>query len=185
MKLSKLRIKNFRAIGPGNEEKGIEINMMSSDIIFILGKNNAGKSSILNAYDAFINNLTMQENDFYGKNLKLQIEIEIELEADSDEERQLGFFDQNGITSIRKIWVWKTDPDNCSEISTFILFAGDWRKVDEKKDNDLKRLQKEFPETIWIRGMTTSQETVNNLKKLVQKVVLQSLKDKQEYFEAG
>ena len=49
MRLLKLRIKNFRGISCGENGKGIEVRLDDQNIIFLIGKNNIGKSSILYA----------------------------------------------------------------------------------------------------------------------------------------
>ena len=183
MKLSQLRVKNFRTIGAGDSGNGVSINI-DNNIIFILGKNNAGKSSLLNAYDVFVSNTQITENDFFNKDLSLEVEIEMQLKADSDEERQLDVFSQAGITSIKKTWKFC---EGVIERSTFRLLGEEWLNVDDKdkKGKDkIKRLEQEFPETIWIRGMETSEDVVSKLKKLVQKSVLQTLKDTQTYKQA-
>jgi len=63
MKLSKLKIKNFRGLkGEQNE-----IDFSQSDIIFLLGQNNVGKSTYLRAYEFFTNSKqTAAREDFYN-----------------------------------------------------------------------------------------------------------------------
>lgn len=50
MKLVELRIKNFRSIG--GDQTRIQFN--NSDIIFLIGQNDVGKSSVLDAYEYFV-----------------------------------------------------------------------------------------------------------------------------------
>ncbi|UTC77999.1 ATP-binding protein [Treponema sp. OMZ 799] len=50
MKIKRITIKNFRGLNGG--ENCIDFN--ESDIIFLIGKNNAGKSSYLAAYKFFV-----------------------------------------------------------------------------------------------------------------------------------
>lgn len=50
MKLLKFKVQNFRSIG----SEPVEISFVGSDIIFLLGQNNTGKSSLLAAYYIYI-----------------------------------------------------------------------------------------------------------------------------------
>jgi predicted ATP-dependent endonuclease of OLD family len=63
MKLSKLKIQNFRGLkGEQNE-----IDFSTSDIIFLLGQNNVGKSTYLRAYEFFTNSKQIAEReDFHN-----------------------------------------------------------------------------------------------------------------------
>ena len=51
MKLLKLTVKNFRGL---KGDKNI-INFDDSDIIFLIGQNDVGKSTFLRAYECFVN----------------------------------------------------------------------------------------------------------------------------------
>ena len=63
MKLSKLKIQNFRGL-KGDQN---EIDFSNSDIIFLLGQNNVGKSTYLRAYEFFTNSKqTATREDFYN-----------------------------------------------------------------------------------------------------------------------
>ena len=63
MKLSKLKIQNFRGL-KGDQN---EIDFSNSDIIFLLGQNNVGKSTYLRAYEFFTNSKqTAIREDFYN-----------------------------------------------------------------------------------------------------------------------
>ncbi|MBB1466449.1 AAA family ATPase, partial [Vibrio sp. SG41-7] len=62
MKLKSLKISSFRAI---NGDENI-ISFIDNNIVFIFGKNNIGKSSILHAYQYFVKpNQAAQITDFY------------------------------------------------------------------------------------------------------------------------
>jgi predicted ATP-dependent endonuclease of OLD family len=63
MKLSKLKIQNFRGL-KGDQN---EIDFSNSDIIFLLGQNNVGKSTYLRAYEFFTNSKqAATREDFYN-----------------------------------------------------------------------------------------------------------------------
>ena len=73
MKIKRLTIKNFRGINGQNNC----IDFNESDIIFLIGQNNAGKSSYLAAYNFFVNpKQSASINDFYNHDMKNMIEIE-------------------------------------------------------------------------------------------------------------
>lgn len=73
MKLQKLIVSNFRGL-KGN--KNI-INFADSNIIFLIGQNNVGKSTYLRAYEFFINPKQIAKiEDFYNYNTDIPIIIE-------------------------------------------------------------------------------------------------------------
>ena len=73
MKLQKLIIKNFRGL---KGEKNI-IDFSDSNIIFLIGQNNVGKSTYLRAYEFFVNpKQVANSDDFYNYDTSLPIEIE-------------------------------------------------------------------------------------------------------------
>ena len=85
MRLSKLIIKNFRGLkGEQNE-----IDFSKSDIIFLLGQNNVGKSTYLRAYEFFTNpKQTATREDFYNHTADNEIIIEgwfIKEDSDDDD----------------------------------------------------------------------------------------------------
>lgn len=73
MKLIKLKINNFRGLKGENNE----IDFSNSNIIFLIGQNNVGKSTYLRAYEFFTNSkqLALKE-DFYDHNPENAITIE-------------------------------------------------------------------------------------------------------------
>ena len=82
MKIKNISISNYRSI------KKIELNM--ADILQLVGKNNAGKSNILNAIDIFFNispSLTLQ--DFIYKNKYAVIEIVVIFNKFNNTEKRL------------------------------------------------------------------------------------------------
>ena len=72
MRLKKLQVKNYR--GLKGENNIIEFDGV--DIIFLIGQNNNGKSTFLQAYDMFVKAKRKATNeDFFNKDLKIPIEI--------------------------------------------------------------------------------------------------------------
>ena len=73
MKLYKLIIKNFRGLkGEHNE-----IKYEDSNILFLIGQNNVGKSTYLRAYEYFVTSKQVaHKTDFNDQNTSVPIEME-------------------------------------------------------------------------------------------------------------
>ena len=66
MKITRFGVKNFRAIGQGPDKDGIWLDLSTSNLLFLIGKNNTGKSAILEAYDMFVKaDRSAGESDFH------------------------------------------------------------------------------------------------------------------------
>jgi recombinational DNA repair ATPase RecF len=110
MKLTRLHIKNFRGIN--GEDNVIEFN--DSNIIFLIGKNNATKSTFLHAYEQFTSKKKAEKEDFYDYKEENNIEIvgEFLKEAEDDENKDFNkepdwikkWVDKRGIVKIKKVW---------------------------------------------------------------------------------
>lgn len=106
-RLNKLKIKNFRSIG----KTAIEIVL--DEIVVLVGANNAGKSSILRAYEVVMNNGSKEGNlsidDFPNRIIDQDNLPEIELETIISEnlpgEQWIQYLD-NGEMLIRERWIW-------------------------------------------------------------------------------
>ena len=86
MKLVKFKVQNFRGLkGEHNE-----IQFKKSDIIFLIGQNNTGKSTFLRAYEFFTNSKQKATlDDFYNQDITNTIKMEgwFELEKDDDKDK--------------------------------------------------------------------------------------------------
>ncbi len=83
MKLVKLLIRNFRGI---NGENNV-IKFNDSNIIFLIGKNNATKSTFLHAYEFFTKSRqNSQREDFFNYDINNKIEIIGEFLKEDDDE---------------------------------------------------------------------------------------------------
>ena len=72
MKLLDITVNNFRSINGDN----VKISLEGSDIIFVFGQNNAGKSSLLSAYEYLVTPKQKSLlSDFLGFNEANPIEI--------------------------------------------------------------------------------------------------------------
>jgi putative ATP-dependent endonuclease of the OLD family len=73
MKLIELTVKSFRCIS----ENGVTVSFKNSDIIFLFGQNNSGKSTFLKAYEIFTNpKYKPNYTDFFNNNTDIPIVIE-------------------------------------------------------------------------------------------------------------
>jgi len=112
MRLKELRIKNFRGLGGGENT----INFEGSNVIFLIGQNNVGKSSFLNAYEFFVApKKKANKEDFFQYDLQNLIEIEGDFVSEDDDEVNKDFKsdpgwidkwvqDKSGIITIKKVW---------------------------------------------------------------------------------
>ena len=107
MKLVSLKMNNFRAI---NGEDNV-IEFRDNNIVFLFGKNNIGKSSVLHAYRYFTSpSQKVLLTDFHEQDKTNKIIIEATfLKEDSDidnfNEKGLNkWVDSNGLVKFRKVW---------------------------------------------------------------------------------
>ncbi len=183
MRLQKLCIKNFRAIGADEDGNGVELEFDKNNVIFLCGPNNSGKSTILYAYEMFvIAKKTSALSDFYQESTENNIEIEAWVKSETEEDREHRalslLWDSDGIARIRKTWSEiggvgakeSYDPENGWQAGG----AGGFDTL----------LQSACPSPVWIKGATTPEEVVSLLETLVQETILKQLVDKPVYQEA-
>jgi predicted ATP-dependent endonuclease of OLD family len=119
MKLQRLCIQNFRGI-KGESPEDNTISFETSDIVFLIGQNNVGKSSFLRAYEFFVSpKQTSSKTDFYDYKIENPILIEAHFlkETEDDKDVELAkngrsqdpewsrrWTDENSIIKIRKVW---------------------------------------------------------------------------------
>jgi len=116
MKLLKLIIKNFRGLKGENNI----IDFSKSDIIFLIGQNNVGKSTYLRAYEFFVNSKQIAlQTDFYNYDTNCPIVMEGHfLKEDGDDTNNdfvgsgknldpdwvTKWADELGVIKVRKTW---------------------------------------------------------------------------------
>lgn len=114
MKLIEIKVNNFRGIKGDHNA----ISFDKSDIIFLIGQNNVGKSSILKAYDFFIDSKRKAEKtDFFGYDTSNPIEIEAKFKSEPSDNNDIElnmkgkepdwiskWCDNANIIRIRKTW---------------------------------------------------------------------------------
>ncbi|QDK19415.1 ATP-dependent endonuclease [Leclercia adecarboxylata] len=108
MKLKTLKIENFRAIN--GDDNVITFN--ENNIVFVFGKNNIGKSSILHAYKYFTSpSEKAMPTDFHNHDFKKPIIIEaVFIKEELDDKSFAGkgldkWVDRENQVKIRKVWV--------------------------------------------------------------------------------
>lgn len=184
MRLLELKVKNFRGIGQGYTEEGIQIKFGRNNIILIIGKNNTGKSSILEAYDYFYRGQPAFEDDFYKKS-GFNIEIEAtsskeDIDQSFMEELQLSLDELDEEIRVKRIW------SSSGENPSLSVWDGQWKVIEDnskiKKWNN--KLKEDLPEPIWIRGHLSSEQALIEIQNLVKHAILESLRSDNTYQKA-
>lgn len=174
MKLSKLIIKNFRGL---KGEKN-EINFSDSNILFLIGQNNVGKSTYLKAYEFFTkSNQSATSEDFYNHSLENPIIIEGWFTKDEEDNENVDFIgsgksadpdwinkwvDSNNIVKIRKTW----DTVGNSTKQTLNPNSNEWQKGGFGGLDTL--FTKYSPTPIFINAMETESTLEEKVNKLIQ-----------------
>ncbi len=102
--IKKLKIKNFGCIG--NESVELDID----NIVVLVGPNNAGKSTILKAYEAVTDCLKLDQDDFHNKQVSVDNYPEIEVHSIAVDENKPG--DEwcsnlgDGTFLVKEKWKW-------------------------------------------------------------------------------
>ncbi|KAF2517107.1 ATP-dependent nuclease [Flavobacterium foetidum] len=185
MKLQKLIIKNFRGLKGENNT----IDFSSSNIIFLIGLNNVGKSSFLRAYEFFINSAQKANtSDFYNYDVNTPIEIEgvfLKDENDDDDDELAAvtkgkgsdpdwikkWVDENNFIRIKKIWTKHETADKY----TFSPETDEW--ILNGFGGMPSLFQKHSPTPILISAMETESSLEEKVNKLIQDEILKKLKD--------
>ena len=90
MQLNRLRIQNFKSI------RDMEIEDIEN-VLILVGKNNAGKTVVLDALRLLDNTYQVQDTDFNGEGENIEIDVELVLD---DEDLQQ--FHEEGVVSSYK-----------------------------------------------------------------------------------
>lgn len=102
--IKKLKIKNFGCIG----SQPIELDI--DNIVVLVGPNNAGKSTILKAYEAVTDCLKLEQDDFHNKQVTVASFPEIEVHSVANEENKPGaqwcLEQGDGTYLVREKWTW-------------------------------------------------------------------------------
>lgn len=187
MKLLRLAIQNFRGIkGEATDDNTIDFS--GSDIVFLIGQNNVGKSSFLRAYQFFVApKQTAAKEDFhdYKSENKIIIEAHFLKEKQDDDDEDLArdgkgrdpqwsqkWTDENSVIRIRKVWdgygaTGKKQTQNPEN--------GEWQDGGFGGFDTL--LAKYAPTPIAINAMETSEALEEKINKLMNERFLKRAKE--------
>ncbi|WP_308597081.1 AAA family ATPase [uncultured Parabacteroides sp.] len=181
MKLYKLIIKNFRGL---KGEKN-EIKYKESNILFLIGQNNVGKSTYLRAYEYFVNPKQVVDiTDFYDQNTTIPIEMEgwfiKEEQDDEDDTYKLKdpewvskWANVENIIKIKKIW---NDSGKSFEKYTYSPRENEWVKNGFGGFDSL--FTNAAPEPIAINAMEDEKTLNEKVNKLMQDRYLKQVRIK-------
>lgn len=181
MKLVKFKVQNFRGLkGEHNE-----IQFKKSDIIFLIGQNNTGKSTFLRAYEFFTNSKQKATlDDFYNQDITNTIKMEgwFELEKDDDKDKSYysksdpdwatKWVNSDGYIKIKKEW---NNINQDFKKYTFSPNEGHWVLNGFGGFDSL--FGKAAPTPISINAMEDEASLGEKVNKLIQDQYLKSLKD--------
>lgn len=108
MRVLKLGVKNFRSYGvnPGSDD-GFHWLNLENDIVFLIGQNDAGKSTLLQSYrKLYTSGTKLARSDFHNEG-DVPVEICALIEASEEElenDKLAGKFDGNRQAFVKKIW---------------------------------------------------------------------------------
>ena len=184
MKLEKLIIQDFRGLR-GN--KNI-IEFTNSIIIFLIGQNNIGKSSILRAYEYFISpSQRASKEDFYNHDTTVPIVMEaiFRKEDNDDENSELKgtgrnrepdwinkWVDENSLVKFRKTW---SEENKAFLKQTFSPEENEW--IENGFGGLHQKLTKYAPEPISINAMENESTLEEKVNKLIQDDFIKKVKE--------
>lgn len=186
MRLYQLTIKNFRGLkGERNT-----IKFEKSDIIFLIGQNNVGKSTYLRGYEFFVNSKQIaKRSDFYDYNPSIPIEMEgwfIHEAEDVEDESFAGkgkskdpqwvskWADADGIIKVRKTW---SIENSSFKKQTFSPQKDQW--IDNGFGGFDSLFTKAAPIPIAINAMEDEESLNEKVNKLMQDRYLKKIRESQ------
>lgn len=186
MRLYQLTIKNFRGLkGERNTVK-----FEKSDIIFLIGQNNVGKSTYLRGYEFFVNSKQVaKRSDFYDYNPSIPIEMEgwfIHEAEDVEDESFAGkgkskdpqwvskWADADGIIKVPKTW---SVENSLFKKQTFSPQKDQW--IDNGFGGFDSLFTKAAPIPIAINAMEDEESLNEKVNKLMQDRYLKKIRESQ------
>jgi len=182
MKLVKLKINNFRGLNGENNE----IDFTNSNIIFLIGQNNVGKSTYLRAYEFFTNSKQIAlTEDFYNHKSDNEITIEgwfVKEENDDADEELKGkskdadwltkWIGADGLIKIKKVW---KNVNKIFDKYTYSPIENNW--VPNGFGGIDTLFTKHAPEPITISAMEDQSTLEEKVNKLIQDDFIKKVKD--------
>jgi len=126
-----IHIKNFKSLK--------DVHIRCTDLIALIGENNAGKSNVLEALDFFFNTSKSKitEESFYGCNTDLPVEILIEFgNLNSWETRYFSYWLCDGELKVKRKITWNNDQVNITNVAIVKQPKVEW--LQEEKVNSEK-----------------------------------------------
>ena len=183
-----LAVNNFRGLTGGLSSNRIEFK--DSNTLFILGQNNTGKSTFLEAYDFFYSNSGPLKTDFYRQDQTTPIEFEIEVELDSHDQDQIEksapkqkesykkYLSDANTIKLRNTWkgLGKTADNNSA---TWNPTESVWDMVGYASVGLHSVFQSCLPKPIFIKAMPTEEEAKKVLNEILKSVAEGKLNQKE------
>lgn len=108
MRFADIRIRNFKSI------RDMEIGEIDSALILV-GKNNTGKTSVLDAIRAVTGSYTVSEKDFNEKGQNIEIDVVLEI---TEEDRQI-LHRQGAVSQYKRYELW--EQEFCRRLPSFSM----------------------------------------------------------------
>lgn len=180
MRLKKLQVKNYRGLKGDNNI----IEFDGVDIIFLIGQNNNGKSTFLQAYNMFVTAKKKATiDDFFNKDETIPIEIygEFIVEDNDKEDKSLSnsdpnwinkWVDENQCVKIKKVW---SEP--LKEGSKMTYDPTKCEFVDGGFGGFDTILQKYTPTPIFINAISSPEELEAKINEIITKNHIKKLEE--------
>lgn len=174
MKLTSLRIRNFKRIGPAG------CNIRIDEIVVLVGRNNVGKSTVLDAYEAFASaGKELSLSHFHNEDAKNQVEItgifcNITAEDESVISAKWTHDDDEFGRCIKVRWIWAT-PDKPGQKQSFNPTTRDFEDGGVGGFDSL--IQSRIPKPIRIRPTDSTETTQTKVVSMLKEHVKTRLKE--------
>lgn len=179
MRIKKIGIKNFRSYGSNAEdEQGFHWLSLENNIVFLIGQNDAGKSTALHAYQKlYTSQSKMDETDFHRAG-DVEISICVEVSANNDEieaDKVGGAFNKDNVALVKKIW---SEQGKKAEVRAFNWDTGDWDKSFGGFDTIL---QNRLPYPHFLKGFDEPEALATILSKIVSNMISSAVSQTEDY----
>jgi len=179
MRLKSIKLTNYRGLkGEGNI-----IDFDQSEIIFLIGENNVGKSTFLNGYSFFVESGKKSTlKDFYNKDVSIPIEIEAKFTVNpkddgsdkillkEDPDWITKWVDSDNIVKIKKIW---SKEDEVGKKYTFNPITNEYQEGGFGGFDTI--LTKYAPKSIFINAVITEGDLEKEVNEIIAKQHLKKL----------
>lgn len=192
MKIINFSVSNYCGIHGALEDN--KINFEGSNTIFLLGQNNAGKSSFLHAYEAFYDDATKRLDEFFKREgAPIEMEIEVELEDGEKQsipseklpnaEQKYFYGPNNNRLTFKKIW---STPDKKSNNLTLKKDKSGFEDKGYAGVGEHNVFKPLLPKPIFIPAMPSESDVDSLINEILSAKVKSLLKEKEleDYVQA-